>query len=170
MQYSLHFFIFAIVTTISCSFHILHPKSIRSIHMKSLPDLNAEILKSPLEKYANYWVDTYHSLGLSVPEPIIHWGHAASMTTVLLLMGGLGTFLGLQIRQGNGAAQYAFTVGKTAREQHPIIMGLAFLFFVLGGQGGLVLLALEGKPILESPHASTALIGLSLLSLQVFYF
>jgi hypothetical protein len=122
---------------------------------------------STLEGYINFWVDTYKSLHWSVPEPILHWGHAVSMTTVLLAMGGIGTFLGLQIRNGNGSASYPFTLGKTAREQHPLIMGLAFLFFLLGGQGGLVLLALEGKPILESPHATTALIGISLLAIQV---
>lgn len=91
----------------------------------------------------------------------------ASMATVLIVMGGIGTFLGFQIRSGNGNGTYSFTLGKTAREQHPIIMGLAFFFFLLGGQGGFVLTAVQGKPILESPHADTAVIGLALLAAQV---
>lgn len=89
------------------------------------------------------------------------------MGTVLVVMGGIGSFLGYQIRKGNGSAQYAFTLGKTAREQHPLIMGLAFFFFLLGGQGGFVLTLLQGKPIMESAHADSAIIGLSLLAIQV---
>jgi len=88
------------------------------------------------------------------------------MLTVLVAMGGIGAFLGFQIRGGNGDGQYAFTLGKTAREQHPLIMSLMAFFFLLGGQGGLVLLAARGEPILESEHAVSAITGLSLLAVQ----
>ena len=88
------------------------------------------------------------------------------MATVLFAMGGYGAFLGWQTRFGNGDQEYPFTLGETARELHPKLMGAALFFFLLGGQGGLVLLATAGKPILASAHSSTAVIGISLLIAQ----
>lgn len=88
------------------------------------------------------------------------------MATVLLAMGGYGTFLGWSTRLGNGSAVYPLSLGQTAAALHPQLMGLALFLFFLGGQGGLVLLATQGQPILQSAHSSTAVIGLGLMAVQ----
>lgn len=130
-----------------------------------------ESVKEPVTNYINLFLPAFQQIVADsgdspLVQTAIHWGHGAAMATVLVAMGGIGTFLGWQIRNGNGSEQYWFTLGKTAREQHPLIMGLAFVFFLSGGQGGIVLLALQNKPILESPHAITAFIGMGLLAVQ----
>lgn len=99
----------------------------------------------------------------NVPAPLIKWLHGANMGIVLAAMGGVGTYLGYQIRAGNGDMTLT---GKTARQLHPTLMGLAFFFFFLGGQGGLVLLNVQDQPILQSKHAITGAIGLTLLLVQ----
>merc|ERR1719162_1254393 len=81
-------------------------------------------------------------------------------------MGGYGTFLGWTTRLGNGAEVYPLNLGYTSRALHPILMGAALFFFFLGGQGGLVLLALSGTPLLQSAHSSTAVLGLGLMAAQ----
>lgn len=114
--------------------------------------------------YADIWTPTLFSLG--APDFIYHWGHGAAMFTVLAAMGGYGTFLGWQTRLGNGDEVLPFNLGKPNREMHSTLMPVMVLMFLLGGQGGFVLLRGQGQPILESPHASTAVIGLALLFVQ----
>jgi hypothetical protein len=88
--------------------------------------------------------------------------HGLNMATVLFAMGGYGTYLGWQIRQGKGS-EPTFGTPDTADELHPKLMLGCFLFFAAGGQGGLLFNLLQGKPLLESPHAVSALAGLMLL-------
>jgi hypothetical protein len=98
----------------------------------------SEGAKGAIESYVNLFIPMFkqaQEAGLA-PDVAIKWGHGSAMATVLFAMGGIGAFLGWQIRLGGGSNTYAFTLGKTAREQHPLIMGLAFFFFLLGGQGG----------------------------------
>ncbi len=88
------------------------------------------------------------------------------MASVLLSMGVIGAYMGWQIRLGNGEDVTALTLGETIREAHPKIIGGAFFFYLLGGQGGFVLLDNQGHSILESPHALTAIASVVLLATQ----
>jgi len=100
------------------------------------------------------------------PEFLLRWGHPLAMGTVLLAMGGYGTFLGWTTRFGNGEAVYPLNLGYKNSDLHVLLMGGALFFFFLGGQGGLILLATAGQPVLTSAHSSTAVIGLALMGAQ----
>jgi hypothetical protein len=127
-----------------------------------------EPLKGPLQSYSDIWVPffkTAQESGLA-PDWLIHWGHPAAMGTVLLTMGTFGAYLGWQTRLGNGGESNLLTLGDKVREFHPKLMLGACFFFFLGGQGGIVLSAVQGRSILESTHATTAFLGLGLLLVQ----
>ena len=123
-----------------------------------------EFLREPLEAYAAARVADSPFLA-EAPEAALHWGHAAAMASVYPQL-AFGAFLGWQIRLGKGQETTPVSMGFTSATLHPLLSIGAFLFFLVGGQGGLVLLTAQKQTILDSPHAVTALLGLSLLALQ----
>lgn len=96
-----------------------------------------------------------------LPDWLIHWGHPGNMAVVLFAMGGYGTYLGFRIRFSDDKEEIA-----KAKDLHPKLLGGMFFFFSLGALGGITSLLTSDKPILDSPHAVTAVIGLTLLTIQ----
>lgn len=115
----------------------------------------AEVLRSVFGPFAEL-VKTW-----SLPDWLVHWGHPGNMAVVLFAMGGYGSYLGWQIRLSDDVE-----VKAMAKDLHPKLLGGMFFFFALGATGGITSLLTSDKPIFESPHAVTGLIGLTLLAIQ----
>ncbi|KAJ9508158.1 hypothetical protein QJQ45_021572, partial [Haematococcus lacustris] len=104
--------------------------------------------------------DTFSALNL--PEALVHWGHPGNMMVVLLAMGGYGAgYLGWQIRNSSGGAAL-----QTAKDMHPKLAAGMTFFFAAGAAGGVLSLMMQGRPIFESGHAVSGLLGLGLLAVQ----
>ncbi|XP_028775240.1 uncharacterized protein LOC114732110 [Neltuma alba] len=97
----------------------------------------------------------------NLPDWLVHWGHPGNMAVVLFAMGGYGTYLGFRIRYSDDVEEKA-----SAKDLHPKLLGGMFFFFALGATGGITSLLTSDKPIFESPHAVTGVIGLALLTIQ----
>ncbi|XP_027173784.1 uncharacterized protein LOC113773356 [Coffea eugenioides] len=97
----------------------------------------------------------------NLPDWLVHWGHPGNMAVVLFAMGGYGTYLGFRIRVSDDVEEKA-----KAKDLHPKLLGGMFIFFALDAAGGITSLLTSDKPIFESPHAVTGIIGLALLTLQ----
>ncbi|XP_076938252.1 uncharacterized protein LOC143606333 [Bidens hawaiensis] len=97
----------------------------------------------------------------NLPDWLVHWGHPGNMAVVLFAMGGYGTYLGFRIRFSDDVEEKA-----KAKDLHPKLLAGMFFFFALGATGGVTSLLTSDRPILESPHAVTGLIGLTLLAIQ----
>ncbi|XP_071701370.1 uncharacterized protein [Rutidosis leptorrhynchoides] len=97
----------------------------------------------------------------NLPGWLVHWGHPGNMAVVLFAMGGYGTYLGFRIKFSDDVDEKAM-----AKDLHPKLLAGMFFFFALGATGGIISLLTSDRPILESPHAVTGLIGLTLLAIQ----
>ncbi|KAJ1392226.1 hypothetical protein SESBI_35968 [Sesbania bispinosa] len=97
----------------------------------------------------------------NLPDWLVHWGHPGNMAVVLFAMGGYGTYLGFRIRYSDDVEEKA-----NAKDLHPKLLAGMFFFFALGATGGVTSLLTSDKPIFESPHAVTGIIGLALLTIQ----
>ncbi|OMO99960.1 hypothetical protein CCACVL1_03529 [Corchorus capsularis] len=97
----------------------------------------------------------------NLPDWLVHWGHPGNMAVVLFAMGGYGTYLGFRIRYADDVEEKAM-----AKDLHPKLLAGMFFFFALGATGGVTSLLTSDRPIFESPHAVTGLIGLALLTIQ----
>lgn len=98
---------------------------------------------------------------LNLPDWLVHWGHPGNMAVVLFAMGGYGTYLGFRIKFSDDVEEKAM-----AKDLHPKLLAGMFFFFALGATGGVTSLLTSDRPIFESPHAVTGLIGLTLLTIQ----
>uniref|UniRef100_A0A0D9VPA7 Uncharacterized protein n=2 Tax=Leersia perrieri TaxID=77586 RepID=A0A0D9VPA7_9ORYZ len=96
-----------------------------------------------------------------LPGWLVHWGHPGNMAVVLFAMGGYGTYLGFRIKLSDDPEEKA-----KAKDLHPKLLAGMFFFFALGATGGVTALLTSDKPIFESPHAVTGIIGLALLTIQ----
>ncbi|KAK3043068.1 hypothetical protein RJ639_002636 [Escallonia herrerae] len=97
----------------------------------------------------------------NLPGWLVHWGHPGNMAVVLFAMGGYGSYLGFRIRFSGDPEEKA-----NAKDLHPKLLAGMFFFFALGATGGVTALLTSNKPIFESPHAVTGLVGLALLTIQ----
>ena len=64
---------------------------------------------------------------------------------------------------GSGEKVFPLSYDQTARERHPAMMGYVLPFLLFEIPDGLTLLAAADEPLLQSTHASTAVLGLPLM-------
>lgn len=72
-------------------------------------------------------------------------------------------FVALVFVLGSSVASVNLVADK---DLHPKLLAGMFFFFALGATGGITALLTSDKPIFESPHAVTGVIGLALLTIQ----
>mmetsp|Transcript_70230 Transcript_70230/g.131327 ORF Transcript_70230/g.131327 Transcript_70230/m.131327 type:complete len:225 (-) Transcript_70230:38-712(-) len=140
----------------------------KALRRRALPPF--EPFLEPVEAYAAARVADSPFLA-DLPPEVVHWGHAGAMLSVypMIFVAAYSAWL---TQQGRGDEEL-FSMGIPARVLHPAQALGATIFFIIGGQGGLVLLKAQGQPILDSPHAVTAvllLLGLLLQALSALLF
>jgi hypothetical protein len=98
---------------------------------------------------------------LSIPEPIVHWGHPLMMAIVVFVM---GSYVGLTGWRGRVVGDP--DAAHKSRSDHRKLAPLMYIFLAAGATGGILSLVMQHKPILTSPHFWTAAGVLILLTLN----
>ncbi len=98
---------------------------------------------------------------LNIPEPIVHWGHPAMMAIVIFVLGSYVAYAGWQGRLAEDKE-----VAIKNRADHSKLAPLMFTFMALGYIGGVLSLAMQKQPIMESPHFWTGSGTLVLVALN----
>ena len=99
---------------------------------------------------------------LSMPEPIIHWGHPLMMGIVIFAMGSYVAITGWQARVNASDAE----VSQKKRAEHSKVAPLMFAFIAMGYTGGVLSLVMQEQPLLASPHFLTGTTAIVLLSIN----
>lgn len=99
---------------------------------------------------------------LSMPEPIVHWGHPLMMGIVIFAMGSYVAVTGWQARIKASDDE----LSQKKRAEHRKVAPLMFAFIAMGYTGGVLSLAMQEHPLLESPHFITGTTAIALLSIN----
>jgi hypothetical protein len=107
-------------------------------------------------------LDFFRSLHL--PDPVIRWGHPLMMGSVVIVMGSAVGLTGWRGRELVGQE-----AGQMSLMSHRNIAPWMAVFITLGYTGGILSLAMQGKPMFTSPHfwLGSSLLGLLALSAGV---
>jgi len=98
----------------------------------------------------------FRSLGM--PDLVVQWGHPLMMAIVVFVVGSFVGVAGWRGRIAQDKEQAAKSWGG-----HRMMAPWLFLFIAAGYTGGLLSLAVQQQPILESPHFWTGSVVLLLL-------
>ena len=96
---------------------------------------------------------------LGMPDPLVQWGHPLMMGIVVFVVGSFVGIAGWRSRIVQDEEKAA-----KSRSGHRMMAPWLFLFLAAGYTGGLLSLAVQQEPILESPHFWTGSIVLILLA------
>jgi hypothetical protein len=101
---------------------------------------------------------------LSIPEPVVEYGHPVMMTIMVAAMGLGGAYLGWA-----GRLNPDKKAGVKQKQTHATVMGAFTLLAFLGASGGALSVAMQGFPVGQSAHALSAVLVLVLLSFNGIY-
>ncbi|NJL00281.1 MAG: DUF4079 domain-containing protein [Spirulinaceae cyanobacterium SM2_1_0] len=100
---------------------------------------------------------------LGTPEPIVQWGHPLMMSIVIFVM---GSFVGWAGWRGRILAATGGEAALKPRQDHRQLAPWLFVFIALGYIGGVLSLAIQEKPLLQSPHFWTGSVAVAVLGLN----